>query len=400
MSPAQADSARGDASPSFLASWREYRRFRKLPRDSRAIVFYSESRQDWHHFEPIIAHVTGEHGRTVCYLSSDAGDPGLARRDERLLGFFLRKGLLRTALFQVCEADVFVLTMMDLGNFELRRSLNPVHYVYLFHSLGSTHMADHANSYDHYDTILCAGPHHLREIRRREELEKLPAKRLVEHGYARLEQLLAERTAGPVRAASGPATLLIAPTWGEQSLLNVCGERLIEILLAAGHRVILRPHYMTGRTSPELIAGLLRRFASHPRFEYVDRMGETESLYRSDLLVCDWSAMAIEWGLGLEKPALFIDVPARVRNPEWRALGLEPLEASIRTEIGALVEPARLDEAPGLIDKLLADPERFRAKAASLRAQSVFNLGRSAEVAAAEIVRLADERARERKQAP
>ncbi len=400
MSPAKADSARGAASPSFVASWREYRRFRKLPRESRAIVFYSESRQDWHHFEPIIERITGVAGRTVCYLTSDAGDPGLARRDERLLGFFLRKGLLRTALFQVCEADVFVLTMMDLGNFELRRSLKPVHYVYLFHSLGSTHMADHANSYDHYDTILCAGPHHLREIRRREELVKLPAKRLVEHGYARLEQLLAERTERPARAAADPATLLIAPTWGEQSLLNVCGERLVEILLAAGHRVILRPHYMTARTSPELIARLLRRFESHPRFEYMDRMGETESLYRSDLLVCDWSAMAIEWGLGLEKPALFIDVPARVRNPEWRALGLEPLEASIRTEIGALVDPSRLDEAPALIEKLLADPERFRAKAASLRAQAVFNLGRSAEVAAAEIVRLADEHAGERKKPP
>jgi len=312
----------------------------------------------------------------------------------------VRKGLLRTALFQVCAADVFVLTMMDLGNFELRRSLHPVHYVYLFHSLGSTHMADLANSYDHYDTILCAGPHHLREIRRREELTKLPAKRLVEHGYARLEQLLAERVARPARALAGPPTLLIAPTWGEQSLLNVCGERLVETLLAAGNHVILRPHYMTVRTSPELIAGIVRRFESHPRFEYMDRMGETESLFRSDLLVCDWSAMAIEWGLGLEKPALFIDVPARVRNPDWRALGLEPLEASIRTEIGALVDPARLDEAPGLIDKLLADPERFRAKAASLRAQSVFNLGRSAEIAAAEIARLADERARERKRAP
>ena len=92
---------------------------------------------------------------------------------------------------------------------------------------------------------------------------------------------------------------------------------------------------------------------------------------------------------------------ARARAQSGLAgLGLEPLEASIRTEIGALVDPARLDEAPGLIDKLLADPERFRAKAAALRAQSVFNLGRSAEVAAAEIARLADERARERKRAP
>ena len=331
-------------------------------------------------------------------MSSDPGDPGLALRHERLHGFCIPKGILLIVFFQLLEADVFVLTMMDLGNFELRRSVHPVHYVYLFHSLGSTHMADFANSYDHYDTILCSCPHQLREIRRREELTSLRAKRLVEHGYARLEALLAERASRPAPAGDGPPTLLVAPTWGEQSLLNVCGERLLEVLLAAGYRVILRPHYMTAQQSPDLVAGLLRRFGDQPRFEYIDRMGETESLYRADLLVCDWSAMAIEWGLGLEKPALFIDVPARVRNPAWRELGLDPLEASIRTEIGALVDPSRLDEVPGVVEKLLADPETFRARAAALRARAVFNPGHSAQVAAAEIARLADERATSRGQ--
>jgi YidC/Oxa1 family membrane protein insertase len=398
MSPSKAEPSRGTDSLSFLESWRQYRRYRKLPRERRAIVFYSESRQDWHHFEPIILRLTGELSRDVCYLTSDAGDPGLLRRDEHLRSFWLRKGLLRIVLFQLLDADVFVLTMMDLGNFELRRSVHPVHYVYVFHSLGSTHMADFANSYDNYDTLLCVGPHHVREIRRREELAKLPAKKLVEHGYARLEVLLAERAARPARGGDGTPTLLVAPTWGEHSLLNVCGERIVEVLLAAGYRVILRPHYMTVSQSPDLVQGIVRRFQTNPRFEYIDRMGETDSLFRSDLLVCDWSAMAIEWGLGLEKPVLFIDVPARVRNPEYRALGLEPLEASIRTEIGALLEPARLDEAPSLVDKLLANPAQFRDKAAALRARCVFNPGRSAEVAAREIARIADEKAAERRQ--
>jgi YidC/Oxa1 family membrane protein insertase len=396
MSPSRAEPSREPESPTFFETWRQYRRFRRLPRESRAIVFYSESRQDWHHFEPIVERLTGELGRTVCYVSSDPGDPGLSLRGERMIGICIPKGLLRIVFFQLLRADVCVLTMMDLGNFELRRSVHPVHYVYLFHSLGSTHMADFAKSYDNYDTILCAGPHHLREIRRREELMSLPAKRLLEHGYSRLEVLLAERASRPAPGSDGPPTLLIAPTWGEQSLLNVCGERLIEVLLAAGYRVILRPHYMTAKQSPELVAGLLRRFQAEPRFEYIDRMGETDSLYRADLLICDWSAMAIEWGLGLEKPALFIDVPPRERNPYWRALGLEPLEASIRTEIGALLDPTRLDEAPGIVEKLLADPDRFRTRAAELRARAVFNPGRSAEVAAAAIARIADERARAR----
>jgi len=67
--------------------------------------------------------------------------------------------------------------MLDLGNFDLKRSIHPVHYIYMFHSLISTHMADHENSFDNYDTILCAGPHQAREIRRREEMKGLKPKR-------------------------------------------------------------------------------------------------------------------------------------------------------------------------------------------------------------------------------
>ena len=68
---------------------------------------------------------------------------------------------------------------LDLQNKDLKRSVHPVHYVFMFHSLVSSHMADHDDSLDHYDTILCAGPHHEREIRKRESMLGLPAKRLL-----------------------------------------------------------------------------------------------------------------------------------------------------------------------------------------------------------------------------
>jgi hypothetical protein len=46
---------------------------------------------------------------------------------------------------------------------------------------------------------------------------------------------------------------------------------------------------------------------------------------------------------------------------------------------------------------LLADPEKFRARAAALREQTVFNLGRSVPVGAAHIARIADEQAQARR---
>jgi YidC/Oxa1 family membrane protein insertase len=121
-------------------------------------------------------------------------------------------------------------------------------------------------------------------------------------------------------------------------------------------------------------------------------MGETDSIMRSSLLITDWSAMALEYSLGLEKPVLFIDVPRRIRNPNWRELGIEPVESTIREQVGEIVSPDSLDEAPAAIERLIGDPGRFRARMRELRETMVFRLGRSIPDGAAEIARIADER--------
>ena len=138
----------------WFEQWRARRGFSKLGPQERHIVFYAESRQDWHHFEPLVRALTQQHGRRVRYVTSDPGDPILSQPGESLTAHYIAEGFSRIAFFQTLRCDVLVLTMMDLGCLELRRSLHPVHYVYVFHSLGSTHMVDRPDAYDHYDTLL------------------------------------------------------------------------------------------------------------------------------------------------------------------------------------------------------------------------------------------------------
>jgi CDP-Glycerol:Poly(glycerophosphate) glycerophosphotransferase len=373
--------------------WISYRRFQKLPPPERRIVFYSESDQDWHHLQPLINFLTEKLSRTVCHVTSERASalPSVPRAG--LHTFRIRSGVVLTWFFQMLKADVMVLTMLDLQNFHLKRSTHPVHYIYVFHSMGSTHMVDHENSYDHYDSLFCVGPHHVAEIRRREALRGLPPKHLFAHGYGRLERLVEAGAAAAPRDPSEPTTVLLAPTWGDHSILHVCGEALIAALLSAGLRVILRPHYQTAVLAPRLIQGLVARFGKDPRFRHVDRMADTASLLESDLLICDWSAMAIEYALGLGKPVLFVDVPPRVRNPKYAELGLEPMEMRIRRELGTILPLDRLPDAPRFVAELLRGAPAFRDRMAALREEWTFNFGRSVEVGAREIARVADERA-------
>jgi len=372
--------------------WRGYRRFQKLPPGDRSIVFYSETHQDWHHLQPLIDFLIGRLSRTVCHVTSEPAVAPPTVPGAGLHTFRVGSGAVCTWFFQLLKADVLVLTMLDLQNFHLKRSVHPVRYVYVFHSMGSTHMVDHENSYDHYDDLFCTGPHHIAEIRRREQLHGLPSKHLFAYGYPRLERLVEAAPAQP-RAASGPTTALLAPTWGEQSILHVCGEALIATLLDAGVRVILRPHYQTTRLAPQLVQALVARFARDPGFRHVDRMEESASLLESDLLICDWSAMAIEYALGFGKPVLFVDVPPRVRNPHYAELGLEPMEMRIRRELGAVLPLDRLADASPRVAELLRGAGEFRARTAALRDEWTFNFGRSVAAGAREIARIADEQA-------
>ncbi len=371
--------------------WRQYRAYKNLPRKDRRIVIYSESGQDWHHFDPIIDHLTGSLGETVCYLSSDLTDPGLVQSNPGLSAFCIGRGLIRTMGFQWLDADVVLMTMIDLGNLQLKRSINPVYYAFMFHSLISAHMADHADSYDHYDAMLCAGPHQAHEIRRREELHGLAPKQLVEHGYHRLEQLMAERRDPPAPRTDEGIHVLLAPSWGEHMILNLIGVELTGILLDAGFKLTLRPHYQTRWLTPKVIDRIVAQYKDRPGFQLVEQMGESDSLFDSHLMITDWSGAGMDYGMGLEKPVLYIDVPPKARNDSWQELGIEPFESSVRDKIGAVLAVDKLEQAPDAIRGLLSDPDAFRVNVRKLREESVYNLGNSSVAAAEAIAAMARE---------
>ena len=387
----------------MLKGWSGWRSYRKLSADWRNIAIYSESGQDWHYFEPLIAMLNDDLQHKVTYVTSDQGDPGLSRRHQLFKAIYIPEGFFLTLHFNMQKADVVVLTMMDLGNLQLKKSINTVHYIYLFHSLGSTHMVDHANSYDAYDSLFCVGPHHVAELRKRESMQGMHARNLFEYGHPRLENLLIVAKSfqlGATQEDSAAWTapvVLIAPTWGEQSIFNTCGDELTGLLLDAGFHVIVRPHYQTIQMTPEVMDKIKAKYGDRDNFEYQDCMGESDTLFRSDILISDWSAMAIEYALGLEKPVLFVDLPRRIRNPDWQALGIEPQEASFRELAGDIVSPEQLAEAAEKITRLLENQQDFRQAMEKLRSKMVFNIGSSIELGAREIARLADEKALERK---
>src|SRR5690606_29384561 len=105
---------------------------------------------------------------------------------------------------------------------------------------------------------------------------------------------------------------------------------------------------------------IVERHGGDPRFALVEQMGESDSLYDSHVMITDWSGAAHDYGMGLEKPVLFIDVPPKARNDTWPEFGIEPFESLVRSRLGAVLPPADVGRAPDVIRELLSDPARFR----------------------------------------
>jgi YidC/Oxa1 family membrane protein insertase len=270
-----------------------------------------------------------------------------------------------------------VMTMPDLDRYQIKRSKYPVHYVYVHHSLVSSHMAYRPGAFDHFDTVFCAGPHHARELREQERVYDLAPKILVEHGYGRLDTILAE-SPPPLSHSGRSLNVLIAPSWGEHGIVEAIGHELIGVLLDRGFRVTLRPHPQTVRFSKEPLKKIAEHYAKVDSFELETDVSSTTSLLESDLMITDWSGSAFDYAFGLERPVLFMDVPPKVNNPKYTDVALEPFESSSRSEIGVICAPDSLSTVPDRIEDLLKQSESWREKIRSYRAESVFNVGSSA----------------------
>ncbi len=365
-----------------------YRRFKRLSVQDRSIVFYAEHSGYYPYFEGIIKKLTDEYNRTLCYITSDRHDPILSNSDPRIKTFYLNKLLPFFMAFVDCR--VFVMTLTDLNKFHLKRSINPVHYLYVFHALVSTHMVYRYGAFDHYDCILCAGPHHVEEIRQHEKLNNLPPKTLVEAGYYRLERIYQDYQEWVRQKPSQPdrETILIAPSWGVANVLESCGEELVGLLLREGYQVIVRPHPETVKRSPGLIAQLTTKFGKSPNFTLEKSIATHDSLLRADVLICDCSGVALEYALGTERPVLFLDVPVKIKNERYRDLNIEPLELATRTKIGVIVKPEELATVPTVISQLVSTAPQYKNAIIKLREQYLFHFGKSAEIGANYVHRL------------
>ena len=383
------------ANPVFGNERKELEKFNQLDLDERSIVFYSEDISSFVHFEQIIHELTEKMGRQICYVTSAKDDPILTNQNEKIKAFYIGLGATRTKFFMELKAGVLVMTMPNLETYFIKRSkFHPVHYVYVFHSMVSTHTIYRKGAFDHYDSIFCVGPHHVKEISAMESVYDLNHKNLIQYGYGLLDSLQAKKSTKrqEIHTKDGRKKILIAPSWGKQNLLETVGMDLVKILLDAGYHVTVRPHPMTMKKSSKIIKKIREKFEGSADFILETNTSSFDQLFSSYAIISDWSGIGFEYAFVCERPVIYVDVPRKNNNSDYNKIPYESLESSIRNLIGKVISPNELESIPKIIESTYENIDLFKTKVKEIRNETVFNFGQSGIKGAQEIVKILDEK--------
>ena len=373
----------------FGEEWKELKKFKNLNDEQRSIVFYAENKASMNHFRLLISELTKERNFQICYVTSVKNDPILSINDKNILAFYIGDGAVRVKFFIELKAKILIMDMPDLGSFHIKRSkIFPVHYIYIFHSMFSVHSYLRKGAVDHYDTIFCVGEHHKREILETEKIYGLKPKKLVDYGFGRLDTLLKERNNFKKEKLNTENLIIIAPTYGDNNLLKICGVKLIGTLLDSNFKVLLRPHFRTFKESEDVIRIIRDKFQNNNNFLLEEGIIKPEIFHSSRCMISDWSGISLEYAFIFERPIIYIDVPKKELNEEADKISLTPIEVSIREKIGHLVDPDNLTEIPKIISDI--NDESRAEQIRDIRSKTVFNIDKSASIGADYITKILD----------
>ena len=131
-----------------------------------------------------------------------------------------------------------------------------------------------------------------------------------------------------------------------------------------------------------MIAIFDSKFKNNSNFTLETSVATDTSLLYADVLICDWSGIALEYAFGTERPVLFLDVPVKIHNQRYNELSIQPIEFLLRSKIGVVISPKKLETIPHGISKLMERRTYYKKRIAELRKKYVYAFGHSSNIGA------------------
>lgn len=358
----------------------DYKRFFSIV--NKHLVFYSENNGFYKYYAGMIEYILKNTNITIHYVTSDPDDSIFekAEKNDKIKAYYIGEKKLITLMMKM-DADIVVMTMPDLENYHIKRSYirKDIEYIYVPHGMDSLNMTMRTGSMNHFDTVFCTGKHQREEIEKTEEVYGLPKKTIVDWGYCLLDSMR-EDYRSVKKNPSAKKSILIAPSWQKDNIVDSCLDELLDNLKGHGYKVTVRPHPQHVRHMPERMEQLKEKFADNDDIEIQTDFSSNSTVFEADMMITDWSGIAYEYAYTTCKPVLFINTPMKVMNPEYEKIGVEPINIWMRNSIGKSVNPDEMDKVAGVVEAMFNNSEAYSRQIDEFVHEYVYNLGHSAQV--------------------
>jgi hypothetical protein len=270
---------------------------------SHPYVIYSEGKQYWNVFKPVLDEF--ERRRiNLLYLTSQEDDPVFAGEYRFIKSEFIGEGNKAFARLNFLTADVVLMTTPGLDVYQLKRSKTAKHYAHILHAPSDATMY-RMFGIDYFDSILLTGDYQAKDIRVLEQLRGLPEKKLVTVGCTYLD-VYAERTYQIPGEDNHPFTVLVSPSWGASALLSRYGEKLLTPLVKTSWWIIVRPHPQSKKSEAGMLEKLAQNYDSSKNLEWDYERDNIFSLSKADIMISDFSGIIFDYIFLFDKPVMYV----------------------------------------------------------------------------------------------
>jgi YidC/Oxa1 family membrane protein insertase len=157
---------------------------------------------------------------------------------------------------------------------------------------------------------------------------------------------------------------------------------MLNELLGLDIIIIVRPHPQFIQVYPERIDSLkseFSKFIEEGKLVFDLDLLDNSSIFKSDILITDWSNIAFEFSFCTLKPSIFINTPIKILNPNYEEFGLEALEISLRDKIGVSIDVEKISELKNVIMSMLEQKDAYKQKIEDIVKQYLYYPGKSGE---------------------
>ncbi|MCR5383220.1 MAG: CDP-glycerol glycerophosphotransferase family protein [Saccharofermentans sp.] len=347
----------------------------KVNENKMPIVFYTDHKRYWNVFEPLLDEFEKRHQKTV-YLTGSEDDPVFKKKYEYITGQFIGEGNKGFSKLNLLNASVVVSSTPSLDVFQWKRSKNVDYYIHIPHAPNDITLY-RMFGIDHYDAIILSGEYQEKEVRQLEELRGYPPKDIVLCGLPFLDEMR-KRLENAEQLPPHERTVLLAPSWGESSILSKYGEPFIDALISTGYKIIVRPHPQSFSAEKDLMDRLMTKYSDTSKVVWNRDTDNFEVLRQSDILISDFSGVMFDFSLVFDKPVIYTRSFFDVSPYDASWIEDELWMYKILPSLGLELNEDNIGDIKRLIDKCIDDPS-FAAGRDKARAETWVHMGEGAK---------------------